>query len=74
MDSTELMYGEFLKTDDNRIINSDYIRWVKKMGDCLEVCVKSKGCNIIRGDTHRICKLNNPTSFNKLNDLFTVDP
>ena len=58
----------YLKTDDNKIINEKYIRWVKKMSDCVEVCVKSNGCT--PDTTHRICKVNNPFSYNKLNKLF----
>ena len=34
----------YIKTDDNKVINKKYIRWVKKMGDCMEVCTKSNGC------------------------------
>ena len=66
MDNTQL----YLKTDNNKVINAKFIRWVKKMGDCLEVCVKSTGCNEKNSDTHRICKLNNIHSYNKLNNLF----
>ena len=54
----------YLKTDNNKIINEKHIRWVQKMGECLEVCTKSSGCSIKCGDTHRICKLNNPDSYN----------
>lgn len=39
------------------------------MGDCLEVCVKSTGCVSISG-MHKICKLNNPNSYNKLVKYF----
>jgi hypothetical protein len=60
----------YLKTDDNKVINENCIRWVKKMGDCLEVCTKSNGCNQSNKTTHRICKLNNQDSYNKLNHLF----
>ena len=61
----------YLKTDDNKIINEKYIKWVKKMSDCLEVCVKSTGCNINDGSTtHKICKINNLHSYNKLNKFF----
>lgn len=56
----------YIKTDDNKVINEKYIRWVKKMNDCLEVCTKSNGCMVGR-DTHKICKLYNPISYNKLN-------
>lgn len=69
MDSNE---NNYIKTDDNKVINEKYIRWIKKMNDCLEVCTKSDGCNINinRGGTHKICKLNNIDSYNKLNKYF----
>jgi hypothetical protein len=64
---------KYVKTDDNRIINENCIRWVKKMDDCLEVCIKISGCNTkYNGDTHKICKLNNPDSYNKLNKNFDI--
>lgn len=63
------MDPSYIKTDDNKIINEQCIRWVKKMNDCLEVCVKSIGCDITNG-THRICKVNNQESYNKLNRHF----
>ena len=60
---------QYLKTDNNKIINERHIRWVKKMGDCLEVCTKSIGC-AQDGGTHKICKLNNLHSYTKLNEHF----
>jgi hypothetical protein len=62
----------YFKTDDNRIINENCVRWVKKMSDCLEVCIKQSGCALLcdNGDTHKICKLNNPDSYSKLNKHF----
>jgi hypothetical protein len=61
----------YLKTDDDKIINENCIRWVKKMNDCLHVCIKTTGCNNIDyGDTHKICKLYNIDSYNKLNKHF----
>jgi hypothetical protein len=59
----------YIKADDNKIINEKCIKWVKKISECLEVCVKSDGC---RGgiDTHKICKLNNSESYEKLNKFF----
>ena len=62
----------YLKTDDNKIINENHIKWVKKMNNCLEVCTKSTGCSILNGDTHRICKLNTPDSYDKLNAHFST--
>jgi hypothetical protein len=67
MENNKIIY---LKTDDNKIINENCIRWVKKMSDCLEVCMLTTGCNINNGSTHKICKLNNIDSYNKLNKYF----
>lgn len=39
------------------------------MNDCLEVCIKSDGCTGYK-DIHKICKLNNLSSYNKLNNFF----
>ena len=39
------------------------------MNNCLEVCMKSDGC-IVGKTTHKICKLNSPDSYNKLNKHF----
>ena len=50
----------YIKTDNNIIINEKCIIWVKKIDECLEVCIKSTGCYVKSGgDTHKICKLNN---------------
>ena len=59
----------FLKTDDNKIINEKCIKWAKKMGECLEVCVKANGCHG-GSDTHKICKINNSSSYTRLNKHF----
>jgi len=59
----------FLKTDENKIINEAAIRWVKQMGECLEVCLKVDGCQIPQ-NTHRICKNLNPSSYAALERHF----
>lgn len=64
-----IMDKRYLKTDDNKIIKEKSIRWVKKMSECLEVCTKSVGCSVGH-DTHRICKLYNEDSYNKLDKYF----
>ena len=53
--------------DNNKIMNEQAIKWVKKMDECLHICTKSTGCSIDNGDTHKICK---PASYNKLNKHF----
>jgi hypothetical protein len=58
----------YIMTDNNTILNEDCIKWVKKIGECLEVCTKGNGCFV--GDTHKICKINTPESYNRLNKHF----
>ena len=65
MDNNKNIY---IKVDENTLLNEKCIRWVKKINDCLEVCTKSNGCTTY--NTHKICKLNSPESFNKLNENF----
>lgn len=61
--------SSYITTDEGRIINEKYIRWIAvKMNECLAVCVKANGCEF--NNTHKICKKNNPSSYNKLNKLF----
>ena len=61
--------NSYLKVDNNIIINEKCIKWIHKMDDCLEICTKSTGCKNNLG-THKICKLNNIDSYNKLNKFF----
>jgi hypothetical protein len=75
MDQSAIMKNDgvtarYLKTDEHTIISERHIKWVKKMGECFEVCTKSTGCDIEHGDTHTICKQYNPDSYNKLNIYF----
>lgn len=58
----------FLKTDENEIINESCIRWVKKMNECLEVCIKSDGCTSY--NAFKVCKTNSLDSYEKLNKYF----
>jgi ribulose 1,5-bisphosphate carboxylase large subunit-like protein len=59
----------FIKVDDEKIINMNCIRWVKKMDECLQICSKANGCtgNV---DTHKVCKNTNADSYRILNRYF----
>ena len=59
----------YIKSDDNTIINEKCIKWVKKMSECMEVCIKTNGCSM-QDNTHKICKINSSDSYNKLNKYF----
>jgi hypothetical protein len=61
----------YIKADDNKLINEKSIKWIRKVSnlvDCLEICTKSSGC--LGSDTHKICKVNNAASYNKLMQQF----
>uniref|UniRef100_A0A6C0KS39 Uncharacterized protein n=1 Tax=viral metagenome TaxID=1070528 RepID=A0A6C0KS39_9ZZZZ len=61
----------FIKVDDSKIINEKCIRWVKKIDECLEICTRSAGCDMVLGfNCHKVCKKNNPDSYEKLNKYF----
>ena len=63
--------NSYLKTDHGIIINEKCIRWVKKMNECLHVCIRTSGCDLLAfDDTHKICKINSQQSYDKLNKHF----
>lgn len=70
--NTLTVYGveNYLKTDENKVVNRKFIRWFEKMNECFNVCVKSDGC-YLNGSTHKICKMNSPESYDVLNKLLT---
>lgn len=41
MEQNTLQY--YIRADDNKVINTKAILWIKKMGECLEVCSKITG-------------------------------
>lgn len=60
--------NNYIKTDDNVIVNEKHIRWVKKMNECLTVCALQTGCGF--GQTFSICKVNSSESYARLNKHF----
>ena len=61
--------NNYIRVDDNKIINEKCIKWIKKMDECLAICTKSDGC--YKSTTHKVCKINNLDSYNKLNKYFS---
>ena len=61
--------NSYIKTDNNIVVNEKYIRWIRKIDECLDLCTKQEGCEPGK-DTQKICKSNTPDSYNKLNMLF----
>ena len=60
----------YILADGDRLINEKAIRWVKRMDQCLKVCTRTDGCSALDETSHTICKINNPDSFERLNNEF----
>lgn len=61
----------FVKVDEETVINTEYIRWIKTSGKCFKVCNKMDGCT--KKDTHIVCKTDNPEFYEELSKLFRRD-
>jgi hypothetical protein len=63
--------SQFIKLNDNTIINENYIQWMKKIGDCIYMCNKVYGCDeaTLYG-AHRICKTENLKTYSKIEKYF----
>ena len=69
------MNTTYIRTDDNKIVNENCIKWVKKMDECMNICTKSIGCGGFMGveGTHKVCKTNNINSYTLLNKHFETE-
>ena len=58
----------YIKADRDKFINEKYIRWIQRINDSMEVCVKFNGCTI-GVDTIPVSKALHPESYASLTDL-----
>lgn len=68
MIKTYKKHVEFIKIDGDKILEANSIKWVKRINECMEICIKGDGCYV--GDTHKLCKVNNPESYERLEKHF----
>lgn len=61
----------FIRVSPNQIINQNCVTWIRMVDECFYVCVKKGGCSQNLEDTHKICNFDNPSGYNKLNELFS---
>ena len=47
----------YIMADDNELIHTKKIYWVKKYRECFLICTRSTGCALYSG-VHEICKKN----------------
>jgi hypothetical protein len=68
------MLKKFIVADDDTIISRKSIIWIKRIEECMYICTKSNGCNSSNlNDTHKVCRINNPTSYNTINNQFLAN-
>ena len=63
----KINFDNYIRVEGQKYINLKLIHWIKQIDECYSICTKSTGCS--DDETHKICKLNNPTSYNKINHL-----
>ena len=62
---------QFIKVDDDRLINYDFIRWIQKKDECFKICTKMDGC--VDYQTHSVCKNTNSESYFHLLRILNKD-
>jgi hypothetical protein len=60
--------NDFIKVDNDKILNINFIRWIQKKDECFYICSKMDGCRI--EDTQSVCKITNSQTYCKLFNLF----
>jgi len=61
---------DFIRFDDGLLLNTKYIRWIKKVHDCMYICTNSDGCS--QRTSHVICSSNEKQQkdFERINNMF----
>jgi hypothetical protein len=57
---------DLIRTDKDRILNLQQVRWFSHHEYCFEVCTKS-GCGPF--GTHKVCKDKSPTGYARLEEM-----
>ena len=70
MEQEQEINNELIRFHDGLVLNKKYIRWIKKVHDCMYICTKSDGCNNL--SSHVICSSNeeHKKDFERLNVMF----
>lgn len=58
-------FPEYIHIEDNVVLNTKYIRWLKKIDECIHICSRSSGC-YLSVQTHKVCKYSNPEMYKQL--------
>ena len=72
-EQTDILGGtKFIKVDDDKIINIQFIRWIKKTDECFKICSKIHGCRNVPpyNDSDSVCKETNSNTYYQLLKLF----
>lgn len=60
--------NQYIKVDNNKIINTNFIRWIGLKDKCVYICNKMDGCT--EDNIHKVCEINNPRSFEIIKKFF----
>jgi len=54
---------KYIKLDDDKLLNKEYIRWILHKNDCIYFCSRDDGCRL-GTETNTVCK--NAKEYNNL--------
>ena len=60
----------YMVCDDNFVVNTKWIRWIKKKANCFYICTKTQGCT--KDNTITVCNKESPDSYKKIQQLFKL--
>lgn len=60
----------YIKVSNDKLINQNAITWIRRIEECMYICTRSDGCDLVKS-THKICKFDNPTGYNRVDNLFS---
>ena len=60
----------YIKVTNDKLINQNAITWIRRIEECMHICTRTDGCDVEK-TSHKICKYDNPTGYNRVNTLFS---
>ena len=59
----------FIISDSGIAINPNFIRWIKQVDNCMEICTRFDGC-MVGTNTIQVCENVNKINFDKIHSDF----
>lgn len=70
MFTSERVNPSYIKVTNDKLINQQSITWIRRIEECMYICTRTDGCDLEK-TSHKICKFDNPSGYNRVNRLFS---